>query len=751
MALLNKQITSLNGGVSQQPSNIRFDSQVEESINFYPSISKGLQRRKNMEYIGSLPTDISSDAKVEFITRGSGDKYCIVMEDSSVRVFDLVDGTERVVNYGVNAQNYLALGGKLAKESFSVLSINDTHLINNKNITVAALPVVPTPVDNLTLLYVKQGNFGKDYSVTIREKDTNITFTATYTTPKGDVSTDILAIATDAIAAQINAQILSNKGSTTITTSLKSNLIAITNLSHDFDIVTSDGFSDRAMYAIRDKITLFSDLPHSSPQDFVVKVIGDPEKSNVASNGYYVQATITGAGDPASTTSFPDVSWEETVGPNMSLGIDETTFPHSLSEQPDGTFLFDTFLLDFRTVGDDKSAVDPAFIGTNIESMFYWNGRLSVLSGVTITTSEAGNLTNFFPTSVATLLRADPIELAMDNDNVTPLKVGVPWQEKILLTSSTNQYIMQKDSALNNKTFSVTQATSFQVSDVALPVVSGSSIFFGQDVGNHEIIREFFIASRANVTDASDINIHAPTYLKSNPKALKASNTKSILAYISGDSTGELYIYKYQWQGGKKIQSSWFKYDINKAFDLVPIDCGFINDELYIIAHRDSDHASKHIIKCEFNSASRSKIKQGFYIHLDALINADNSLITKTAGTQGSYTYTLPYLVDRPGFTVIDDSDTPNRGAVMNFLIVGSNKVQVTPDPIGGASGTLTHSNVSFGYLYDSTVEKGTISMKDRNGATSVTRGRTNILQYYINYSDSYSFEIISFNIISKL
>ena len=43
--LVNKQLPSLNNGVSQQPATMRLLTQAELSINHYPTVVDGLRRR----------------------------------------------------------------------------------------------------------------------------------------------------------------------------------------------------------------------------------------------------------------------------------------------------------------------------------------------------------------------------------------------------------------------------------------------------------------------------------------------------------------------------------------------------------------------------------------------------------------------------------------------------------------------------------------------------------------------------------
>ena len=78
------------------------------------------------------------------------------------------------------------------------------------------------------------------------------------------------------------------------------------------------------MYAIKDKIQDFSKLPYYAKEGMIVEITGD--EGDTLTN-YFVSHKGNGV-------------WEEIIAPDTSLGFDNSTMPHALINNNDGTFTF---------------------------------------------------------------------------------------------------------------------------------------------------------------------------------------------------------------------------------------------------------------------------------------------------------------------------------------------------------------------------------------------------------------------------
>ena len=136
MGLVNQTLPGLYNGVSQQPDELRLDTQVTEMINCHPSIVEGVQKRQPA-LIVSTDTTMPADVFIHMYDRGAGDEqYILVVQDGAWKAFDAVTGL--AIN-GMDwvYDSYLNLTtGATAATSFSMVTVGDTTYVVNKTKTV---------------------------------------------------------------------------------------------------------------------------------------------------------------------------------------------------------------------------------------------------------------------------------------------------------------------------------------------------------------------------------------------------------------------------------------------------------------------------------------------------------------------------------------------------------------------------------------------------------------------------------------
>ena len=54
MASITQKINSVNGGISQQPDELKIPGQVVTAKNVFPDVTHGLQKRPGSQLVGSL-------------------------------------------------------------------------------------------------------------------------------------------------------------------------------------------------------------------------------------------------------------------------------------------------------------------------------------------------------------------------------------------------------------------------------------------------------------------------------------------------------------------------------------------------------------------------------------------------------------------------------------------------------------------------------------------------------------------------
>lgn len=721
MALLNKQISSLVGGVSQQPDSTKFDSQSRLQENYLSSVAKGLLKRAPTTFIKNLGV-ISEDAFVKFIERDKNENYILVIDNGTIRVFDL-DGTEKTVN--ASSTSYLSLSGQVPKQSYATLTIADKTVIVNKTVEVEQDTNTTDARNPEALIVVKEGKYGKTYKARIFDDNGVSIDTAGYTVPDGSDASHTAMADTTYIATQLANSLRADVPSN-FTVVNEGNIIWIRTTGADFEIATEDGFGDIAMYAIKDSVSLFSDLPTKAPNGYKVNVAG--ETDGVISSSYVVEAKRN-ADTALEGISFPLVTWEESVDKGIKLGFVDSTMPHGLTREADGTFTFEPIEYGNRTVGDEETAEDPSFVGDKINGVFFHANRLGFLSGESVSLSESGNIFNFYPTSIATLLAADPVIFTVNSTKVSILRHAVPFNEQVLLFSDKHQYILMSEGNVTNSSISIQEATDFEINSDVSPLPVGNNIYFANNSGEYTEVREYFVADFAANKDASNVTAHLPSYI---PKGINwmvsADNARTVVMTSSEDLT-KMYVYQVLWNGEQKAQSAWHTFTFN---DYEIIGGEFLGSKLYVLL-RQSGSEGVYLQTLDF---SDSTIENGspFIIYLDNRISSSNCNVSYDSVTDVT-TFVSDVYFDENNFTVVDADYTSNRygEVVQNFTMV-DNTVEI--------SGDYTSRTLWFGNTYSSKYQFGSVFLKEGEGV-SVTAGRTQVLKTLVNYDTSARFDVV--------
>ena len=176
MALINTSVPNLIQGVSQQPDATRFAGQCEEQENALSSVAEGLKKRPNTRHIARLLTSaIDSNSFVHFINRSGSEKYVVIHDGSKLYAYNIITGNEATINGAtggmtISTASYLDTG--TPRSSLEAITVADSTLILNKSVSVgkkkSGNATVLTPaLEKKALIFIKQGDYSKDYAVTI--------------------------------------------------------------------------------------------------------------------------------------------------------------------------------------------------------------------------------------------------------------------------------------------------------------------------------------------------------------------------------------------------------------------------------------------------------------------------------------------------------------------------------------------------------------------------------------------------------
>ena len=317
------------------------------------------------------------------------------------------------------------------------------------------------------------------------------------------------------------------------------------------------------MYVIRDEIQDFTRLPYYGKTGVKIKVTGD-EGDNLTD--YFVNFSGNGV-------------WSETIAPATSLGLDNSKMPHALVNNNNGTFTFKQLTFNERICGDATTNPDPSFVGQPIQNLTFYKNRLGILAGENLIFTENGGFFNFYGTTVTQVLDTDPIDIAASGVQVNTLKNSVAFNETLLLFSDTQQFKLDTAGDNITPTTAILNAVStFEHDDAVQPVAAGRFAYFAQSRNNNTAIREYYADDDTLTNDGIDITVAVQTLIPKNAFQIISNSIEDTLFVLCHDANNAntapyaagqnvnptnantIYIYKYFFDKGEKVQTAWSKW-----------------------------------------------------------------------------------------------------------------------------------------------------------------------------------------------
>jgi hypothetical protein len=747
--VVSQSIPNFLNGMSQQTPSQRGINQGQDQVNFQNNIVDGLSKRPPLEYVATLDATnvFPNTTKIWNIQRDESNRYICAFYDNGVKVYDLA-GNEKTVTYP-DGNTYLNTTNP--KADFRMVNIADYTFVVNKSI-------IPTADTNLSAakieefhVYCKSTNYGREYKVALKHEDWAYEVEVVFQIPTGnDASTDskyrdtnkivdILMYGTGSAHYNASANGIGFKTVRTDTGATLSSSQGLANFSdittyfsfEQFDSViygkiidqaktytlsTSDGSGNTAMYGIKDTIQDFTKLPYYGKEGTIIIVTGD--EGDTLSD-YYVKFDGTGV-------------WTETLAPATSLGLTDTTMPHALINNNDGTFTFQKLDWVDRSCGDSTDTnPNPSFVGKTIQNLTFYKNRLGILSGENLILAENASYFNFFATTVTQVLDTDPIDIAASGTQVNTLKNSVGFNETLLLFSDTAQYKLDHaGDTISPTTAILNEVSSFEHDDNVRPVAAGKFAYFAQARTNNTAIREYYSDDDTLTNDGLDISVSVQTLIPTNAYQIISNTVEDCLAILCSDtadaqvvpySAGSdvtatnadtMYIYKYFFDGGEKVQTAWSKWE----FTGVKILGGFsIESNIYLFT---AEGQTTKLFKVDLRNLKDATL--GFGVYLDKMVSVTG---TYSSGT-GLTTLTSPYGA-KTGLMAVDKTDGTDY-ALTNT---------------SGSTYTLVgnHTNLWIGTPYESkyTLSQQYIRENTGRGLLAVTTGRYQIRNIALTYENS--------------
>lgn len=137
MSLQSQEIPNLVAGVSQQDDKLRRASQCEEQVNCKNSLVDGMGKRMNSVLKAKLDGLTNDAAVFHSIKRDDNEKYIVVVQSGSIKVFDTETGYEYpVVLNGATADYIKYRRFDYAHAQIQLMTVADSTFILNKHVAV---------------------------------------------------------------------------------------------------------------------------------------------------------------------------------------------------------------------------------------------------------------------------------------------------------------------------------------------------------------------------------------------------------------------------------------------------------------------------------------------------------------------------------------------------------------------------------------------------------------------------------------
>ena len=759
MAVVSQSIPNFINGISQQTPTQRGINQGSDQINLQNNIVDGLSKRPPFEYIATVDSTnvYPNTTKVWSIQRDEQNQYIVALYNGGIKVYDLA-GNEKTVTIQSGA-SYLTSTNP--RDDFKLVNIADFTFIANKSIKPTADTNQSAAKQEEFLIYVKATNYGREYTVTLTHPNMPYGHKVIFQMPSGNDATtdsefrdsdkikDILlygtssqhwngsasqigfkTVRTDTNATLSTSQGLANYSGITSHFSFESydnviygkptGTVSSPNTLADYTVSTSDGAGSTAMYHIRDTIQDFSKLPYYGKTGVIIKITG--EEGDTLSD-YFVKFTGNGV-------------WSETIAPATSVGVTNSTMPHALVNNNNGTFTFKELDYGDRTCGDSDTNADPSFIGKTIQNLTFYKNRLGILSGENLILSENAGFFNFFATTVTQVLDTDPIDIAASGTQVNTLKNSVSFNETLLLFSDTAQYKLDHaGDTISPTTAILNEVSSFEHDDSVTPVAAGRFAYFCQKRNNNTAVREYYADDDTLTNDGLDITVAVQNLLPTNPYQIISNTIEDTLVFLHADTndtqtapytTGTavnptnadtMFIYKYFFDRGEKVQTAWSKWIFNGAKIIGGLS---VDSYIYLLAVENTD---TKLFRIDLRNLKDPTLGFGMYVDLKKTVTGTYDSATDLT------TLTSPYGA-KTGLTAIDNTNGTN------YTLTNTT----------GSTYTLVgnHTNVTIGVPYESkyVLSPQYIREDTGRGLVAVTSGRYQIRNISFDYENSGYFQV---------
>lgn len=644
MSQIARYVEAPYNGVSEAPPQVRPDNAAEAVEDTYLAVPQGASKRPPFSWQGRLQghpgvftgafelieREGSDDAFLTLTSEGGQVIPRLYLAAAFPRGYEPDGKPPEPIVIDAAAQAYLNAGNPDPVSDLVVVTVEDyTFVLNRRRIVQKSSTLAPTR-NKEALVWVRQAAYARVFTVTVSPTG-GTPVTASLRTPNGKDATDARFVDTEVIAGALISGSYTAVNEATVTgdlTSLTSQGFTVTQVGPviyfqapvgvDFTVDVADGQGGFAMVAIKDKAQRFADLPARAVAGFVLRIT---QQSGSDVDDFFVRyeaAAGTGSG-----------VWVETIGPGAEVGLDPATMPVGLVY--DAGWRLKVLDWKQRLVGDQLLAPDPDFVGSTIQDIGFWRGRLAITSGQEEMLSSADDPLRFYPETLSTITDADPIALVSPLPGKGTFTRAVPFDSRLIVFADKGQAAVQASGVLTVNTGSIDVAGAYEYSGPLRPLAVGERLYFlaprstGASVV-YELVGGQDSEGKYRLT-GDDNTAVAPSYVPSGIDRAACSGVNYTVVYArSGDRA--MYAHLFRYAEREKVQNAWSRWWLPEGWAIGGLI--FSNTRLYVLAVRDGE---AHLVMADFAPAQKDPLSARLLTHLNFRLTQAQLLVTDLGET----------------------------------------------------------------------------------------------------------------------
>ena len=586
MAAVTQRIDNYLSGVSKQPDSEKLPGQVRECINGLADPTLGMTKRPGFKFISKLKNTSGTDftgtqldgAKWFYINRGT-EQYvgCITPKsgstNGSIHIWNAATGVACTVT---NGSQHVYLTG--VKADYDVLSVQATTIICNNLIEVTTQPTPNFEAKSrgtLLLSGTEAEMQSQDWEVKLGGTSIGSTQTCSYTSNATAKYDDVLT----GIKAAIDAKNITGFTCTKYGTSLQLDYVTTVGGNPTrtaFTLEAKGGADNERLVTFQDWASNASWLPANSFHGHIVTIV-----NSVGTDGdnYYAKFV-------ADNGSAGSGYWKESIAPDVSPGLTDTTMPYRLRNNAVNQFVFEVIPWEDRIAGDDLTNNHPSFVGKTIKKAFFHDHRLGFLSEDNMILSKAKDPYNFYASSARTITKGDPVDVNCASLRPTELFAVLPARQGLALFSKAQQFLAYADDGpLTPLATKIRPISNMEMSDNVHPIDVGTHMNFISKTPN--FVRVFGMTTRGleENPDIVDIGRTVNEWITIDVDSLVASIQNEFICMAS-QSSDEVFFYKTYKEGNQLAMESWFKWKLPGTIQHIAVD----QDDMYCITKQGNQY-----------------------------------------------------------------------------------------------------------------------------------------------------------------